>query len=83
MVWIFAPFSSILTYEFAKALTHHPRGIKVALFGSDAKRARQPVSGPLSQADRSSCGITDLVDVVAGAKDRPTPSSAAVFSSIT
>ena len=32
-VWLFAPFSSILTYEFAKALTHHPRAIKVALFG--------------------------------------------------
>ena len=25
VVWIFAPFSSILTYEFAKALTHRPR----------------------------------------------------------
>ena len=24
-VWLFAPFSSILTYEFAKALTHRPR----------------------------------------------------------
>jgi hypothetical protein len=32
-VWLFAPFSSILTYEFAKALTHHPRAFKVALFG--------------------------------------------------
>ena len=32
-VWLFAPFSSILTYEFAKALTHHPRATKVALFG--------------------------------------------------
>ena len=32
-VWLFAPFSSILTYESAKALTHHPRAIKVALFG--------------------------------------------------
>ena len=33
VVWLFAPFSSILTYEFAKALTHHPRPIKAALFG--------------------------------------------------
>jgi hypothetical protein len=33
-VWIFAPFSSILTYEFAKALTHHPRAVRAALFGS-------------------------------------------------
>ena len=32
-VWLFAPFSSILTYEFAKALTHHPRTTKAALFG--------------------------------------------------
>jgi hypothetical protein len=29
-----------LTYEFAKALTDHPRAIKAALFGSDAMRAR-------------------------------------------
>jgi hypothetical protein len=35
VVWIFAPFSSILTYEFAKALTHHPRPARTALFGSD------------------------------------------------
>jgi hypothetical protein len=33
IVWLGAPFSSILTYEFAKALTHHPRPTKVALFG--------------------------------------------------
>jgi hypothetical protein len=33
VVWLFGPFSSILIYEFAKALTHHPRGMKVALFG--------------------------------------------------
>ena len=39
-VWLFAPFSSILTYEFAKALTHHPRATRVALFGSVAPRAR-------------------------------------------
>jgi hypothetical protein len=38
-VWLFAPFSSILTYEFAKALTHHPRPTHVALFGSVAARA--------------------------------------------
>jgi uncharacterized membrane protein len=37
-VWLFAPFSSILTYEFAKALTHHPRATKVALFGSGARQ---------------------------------------------
>ena len=36
VVWLFAPFASILTYEFAKALTHHPRAIKDALFGSGA-----------------------------------------------
>jgi len=35
-VWLFTPFSCILTYEFAKALTHHPRTTKVALFGSVA-----------------------------------------------
>ena len=33
VVWLFAPFSSILTYEFAKAFTHHPRATKAALFG--------------------------------------------------
>jgi hypothetical protein len=37
-VWLFAPFSSILTYEFAKALTHHPRETTVALFGSGAQQ---------------------------------------------
>ena len=42
-VWLFAPFSSILTYEFAKALTHHPRATRVALFGSVARRARTTV----------------------------------------
>jgi hypothetical protein len=40
VVWLFAPFSSILIYEFAKALTHHPRPTKVALFGSRTSRAR-------------------------------------------
>ena len=34
VVWIFAPFASILTYEFAKALTHHPGTTRAALFGS-------------------------------------------------
>jgi hypothetical protein len=42
-VWIFAPFASILTYEFAKALTHHPRSTKAALFGSAAARERTSV----------------------------------------
>jgi hypothetical protein len=37
-VWLFTPFSCILTYEFAKALTHHPRATKLALFGSVAVR---------------------------------------------
>ena len=37
-VWLFSPFSSILTYEFAKALTHHPRSSRVALFGPLANR---------------------------------------------
>jgi hypothetical protein len=36
VVWLFAPFSSILTYEFFKALMHHPRSPRVALFGSVA-----------------------------------------------
>ena len=43
VVWLFAPFSSILIYEFAKALTHHPRATAVALFGSAASRARTAV----------------------------------------
>ena len=32
-VWLCAPFSSVLAYEFAKALSHHPRGTREALFG--------------------------------------------------
>ena len=40
VVWLFAPFSSILTYEFAKALTHHPRPLKAALFGAGAAHSR-------------------------------------------
>jgi hypothetical protein len=43
VVWLFAPFSSILIYEFAKALTHHPRPTKVALLGSRTSRARTAV----------------------------------------
>ena len=43
VVWLFAPFSCILIYEFAKALTHHPRSTIVALFGSLASRARTSV----------------------------------------
>jgi len=43
VVWIFAPFASILTYEFAKALTHHPRSTRAALFGSAAARERTSV----------------------------------------
>ena len=42
-VWLFAPFSSILTYEFAKALTHHPRSTNVALFGSVVARPRTSI----------------------------------------
>jgi hypothetical protein len=34
VVWLFAPFASVLTYEFAKALTHHPKPTKAALFGA-------------------------------------------------
>ena len=37
VVWLFAPFSSILTYEFAKALTHHPRATRAALFGPTSR----------------------------------------------
>jgi hypothetical protein len=33
-VWVFAPFSSILTYEFAKALMHHAGSTREALFGA-------------------------------------------------
>ena len=33
VVWLFAPLSTILIYEFAKALTHHPRAARAALFG--------------------------------------------------
>jgi hypothetical protein len=40
VVWLFAPFASILTYEFAKALAHHPRPVREALFGADASRPR-------------------------------------------
>jgi hypothetical protein len=42
-VWIFAPFSCILIYEFAKALMRHPRPTIVALFGSRGSRARTSV----------------------------------------
>jgi hypothetical protein len=42
-VWLFAPFASILTYEFAKALTHHPRPTGAALFGPSAARERTSV----------------------------------------
>lgn len=40
-VWLLAPFASMLTYEFAKALAHHPRATRVALFGVGAARARR------------------------------------------
>ena len=33
VVWLFASFSSVLTYEFVKALMHHPKPTKIALFG--------------------------------------------------
>jgi hypothetical protein len=33
LVWVAAPFSCILLYEFAKAFTHHPATTRVALFG--------------------------------------------------
>jgi len=33
-VWLVAPLSSVLIYEFAKALMHHPGSMMVALFGS-------------------------------------------------
>jgi hypothetical protein len=36
VVWLAAPFSCILTYEFARALTHHPGTTRAALFGSRA-----------------------------------------------
>jgi hypothetical protein len=38
-VWLFAPFSSILTYEFTKALMHHPRTTRLALFGASPPHA--------------------------------------------
>jgi hypothetical protein len=34
VVWLFAPFSSILTYEFFKAFTHHPQATRIALLGA-------------------------------------------------
>ena len=37
-VWLATPFSCILTYEFAKALAHHPSTVKVALFGPGPDR---------------------------------------------
>jgi hypothetical protein len=43
VVWLCAPLSSILIYEFAKALTHHPRPTKVALFGARTSPARTSV----------------------------------------
>ena len=42
-VWLFAPLSCILIYEFAKALMRHPRSTRVALFGSLGSRARTSV----------------------------------------
>jgi hypothetical protein len=42
-VWLFAPFSSILTYEFAKALTHHPQPTRAALFGPPPPRVGTPL----------------------------------------
>jgi hypothetical protein len=33
VVWLAAPFSSTLLYEFAKAFTHHPQTTRDALFG--------------------------------------------------
>ena len=33
VVWLAAPFSSTLLYEFAKAFTHHPKTTRAALFG--------------------------------------------------
>ncbi len=32
-VWLLAPFTSTLIYEFAKAFFHHPRDTRTALFG--------------------------------------------------
>ena len=37
VVWLFAPLSTVLIYEFAKALTHHPRPTGIALFGPVAR----------------------------------------------
>jgi len=36
-VWLATPFSCILTYEFAKALAHHPNTVKDALFGPEVR----------------------------------------------
>lgn len=38
-VWLAAPFSCVLTYEFAKALAHHPQPTAVALLGDNSARA--------------------------------------------
>jgi hypothetical protein len=42
VVWLFAPFASVLTYEFAKALTHHPKSTRAALFGGSPTTLDSP-----------------------------------------
>lgn len=38
-VWLCVPFSTILSYEFAKAVMHHPAGLRAALFGPAKRRS--------------------------------------------
>lgn len=63
-VWIFAPFSSILTYEFAKALAHHPGSTQDALFGARHDQApggrppAEPRREPRTGMRRGSAGCT-------------------------
>ena len=65
-VWLFAPFSSILTYEFAKALTHHPRPTRIALFGS---ATAHPASTPGRRA--AGTGTRPEVEVSSTTTRRP------------
>ena len=46
LVWIAAPFSAVLTYEFAKAFTHHPAPTTRARLLGPAANAKAPRPAP-------------------------------------
>jgi hypothetical protein len=69
VVWIFAPFASVLTYEFAKALTHHPKPTRVALFGASPTARRPDERG---QAARSEFVRAILCAVMRRSADKET-----------